>query len=286
MTLSARTPAGADTAGFVPEIWSNQIIDAAKNELVCFDAVDHQWTVGKGKGDTVNIGITNHVTATEVVVGSEASGLDIATGTKLQLVMDQWYEAPIPIDDMTMYQSQIDWGAQARGEAEYSIRKKVDSTLAALFSALNGGTIKGQDGTAVTDDLLADITQLLDEADVPRDGNRFCIVDPSVIRDMMDYDKFVAAQYVSIGAIQNGTVVKGHPLYGANFRVTNNLTAAVTGAYCVMMHRKAIAAALQFELPWVVVEKRKHQTFFGFEALWGVKEIRDDFGIPFYSKKA
>ena len=286
MSLSARTPSGADTAGFVPEIWSNQIIDSAKKELVAWDATDHSWQTDLKYGDTVNIGITNHVTATEVTVGSKASSLDIATGTKLQLVMDQWYEAPIDIDYMTLRQSHVDWGAQCRNEAEYAIRLKVDLSVTALFAALYSAAIQGADGSEVTDDLLIDCMEILDEADVPRDGNRFLIVDPSVIADMMKYDKFVSSLYVQQGAVENGTVAKNHPIYGCHVRVTNNLTAYSTGNYAAMLHRKAIASALQIETPWMKEFEELHQRRYQHEALWGVLEVRDAFGVCFYTRKA
>lgn len=287
MTLSARVPAGADTAGFIPEIWAQQTVDEAQKKLVCLDATDHTWTIGKGKGDTVNIGVINHVTATEVVVGTKAASLDPATGSKLQLVMNQWYEAPIDIDDMTMRQAQIDWGAKARAEAEYSVRVQLDSSVAALFSALNatGTGVQGTDGAEITDDLLIDIKELLDEADAP-DDDRFLILDPSGIADMLKYDKFIAAAYVSDRPVENGQIARSHPIYGCQVRKTNNLTAASTGAYAVMMHRSAIASAIQIETPWMKEFKELHNTRFQFEALWGVKEIRDTFGIPFYTRKA
>jgi len=286
MALSARTPTGAVTAGFVPEIWSQLIIDAAQKELVCWDATDHSWQKDLKVGDTVNIGITNHVTATEVTVGSKASSTDIATGTKLQLVMDQWYEAPIDVDYMTLRQSQIDWASQCRAEAEYAIRLIIDTSVATLFSTLNSSTVKGANGSEVDDDLLIDIVEALDEADVPRDGNRFLIGDPSMIADMMKYDKFVSSLYVAQGAVQNGTVALGHPIYGCNVRVTNNLVAATPGAYAVMMHRKAIASGLQIESPWMKEFEELHQRRYQHEALWGNKVVRTTFGIPFYTRKS
>jgi len=287
MSLSARTPTTFDTAGFIPEVWSNIFIDAAKKELVCFDAVDHSWEKDLAYGDTVNIGVTNHVTATEVVVGTKASALNPISGAKIQLIMDQWYEAPIDIDTMSKRQTQIDPEALARDEGEYSIRVEIDSTVAALFSLLNNSSVQGSDGDEITDDLLIDIMELLDENDVPRDGNRFLILDPSGVADMMKYDKFVSNQYVSqAGAVENGTVMNGHPVYGCAVRVTNNLSSATTGNYCVMLHRKAIAAAVQMELPWSEWYKAEHQIRIQYEALWGVLETRDAYGIPFYSRKA
>ncbi len=286
MALSARTPAGADTAGGIPEYWSQKLIDEAQKQLVCWDAITHTWEVGKKKGDTCNIPVTNHTTAaTEVVVGIKAASDDIATGSMIQLIMNQWYEKPIDIDTMTREQSQIDWDAECKKEAEYAIRVRIDTTVASLFSALNAGTVKGTDGSEVTDDLLLDVKELLDEADVPLDNDRFIIGDPSFLRDLMVYDKFVAAQYGALVSISNGNVGKS-PIYGCGIRITNNLVAASTGAYAVMMHRSAIAGSIQMIIPWVKAFEELHQIRFQHEALWGVKEVRDTFGIPFYTRKA
>jgi hypothetical protein len=286
MALTARTPTGAVTAGTVPESWSQQVVDEAEKELVAWDATDKSWQTDLVRGDLVNIGVTNHVTSTEVVVGTKAASLDIATGSKKQLVMDQWFEAPIDVDYMTLKQTHIDWGAQARKEAAYAIRLKVDSTVTALYSTLNGNSVQGADGAKVTDQLLIDIKELLDEADVPMDADRFIIGDPSLIADMLTFDKFVAAQYVAIGAVANGQIGAGHPIYGAALRVTNNLAVATTGAYAVMIHRKAIASALQIETPWMKEFEELHERRYQHEALWGNLEIRDDHGIPFYTRKA
>ena len=287
MSLSARVPTGADDAGFVKEVWSNLIIDAAQKSLVAWDATDHSWQTDLALGDTVNIGLTNHVTATEVTVGAKASSLDIATGSKLQLVMDQWFEAPIDIDYMTIRQSHIDWGAQCREEAEYALRIKIDTTVTTLFSSLNDTPgVQGGNGAEVTDDLLIDLTETLNEADVPQDGNRFLIIDPSVMADMSKYDKFVSAQYVQIGAVENGIVAKNHPIYGCSLKMTNNLVAATPGAYAAMIHRKAIASALQIEAMWTKEYEDLHLRRYQFEALWGVLEVRDTFGICFYTRKA
>ncbi len=286
MALSARVPSGADTAGFIPEIWSNKVIDAAKNVLVAWDAFDTtEWQTELKKGDTLNLGITNHVTATEVVVGTKAASQNIATGTLKQLVINLWYEAPVDVDYMTLRQSQIDWASQAQGESAYAIAKRMDTSLCALFQYLNGDVVKGSDGEAIDDDLLLEVKELLDEADVPMDDLRSCIVDPSGLVDILKVDKFIAAQYVNIGAVSNGKIGRT-PIYGCLVRVTNNLSAASTGAYAVMAHKRALAGASQMEPSWTKEYEDLHLRRYASEALWGVKEVRDDFGIPFYTRKA
>lgn len=283
MSLSARTPSAADTAGFVPEVWSNLVLDAVHNQLVCWNAIDGRWTVGQKKGDTVNIGVLNTVTATEVVVGTKASSLDIATGSKKQLVMNQWYEAPVDIDTMTIAQSQIDWQSQAQKEGAYAIAKNMDTYVATLFSDLAGGSVAGSDGNTVDDELLLSLKQYLDEADVPMDNDRYLIIDPSALVDLLKIDKFIQAQYVTTGAVANGKIGTT-PLYGCNVLVTNNLTAATTGAYGVMMHRRAIAGAAQIMDTYVLPYPDLHQVRYSTDVLFGAVEVRDTFGKSFYTR--
>ena len=283
MGLSARTPAAADAAGFVPEVWSNLVLDAVHNQLVCWDAIDGRWTVGQKQGDTINIGIINTVTATEVVVGTKGTALDIATGAKKQLVMNQWYEAPVDIDTMTIAQSQINWQAQAQNESAYSIAKIMDTYIATLFSTLAASKVAGADGNTVDDELLLEVKQYLDENDVPMDDNRSLIIDPSALVDLLKIDKFVQAQYVTMGAIANGKIGKS-PIYGCNVLVTNNLVAATTGAYAAMLHRRAIAGAAQIMDTYTLAYPDLHQVRYSTDVLFGASEVRDTFGKSFYTR--
>jgi hypothetical protein len=289
MALSARTPVNADTNKFIPELWSQKVIDTMQNQLVCMDAVDFKgWQIGLKKGDTINIPATSHVTATEIVVGTRAASLDPAAASPgyVQLVMTYWWEAPIDVDTMTVAQSQVDWPAIAQAEAAYAIDKKIDTSIGVLFSALNGGSVYGADGQTLTDDILLYLKQTLDEADVPLDSNRSLVVDPSGVVDILKIDKFVAATYAAnTGAIKNG-IVGTTPIYGCTVRVTNNLTAATTGSYGCMLHSGAIAGAIQVQSPWEKKFEELHQIRYQAEALWGVIETRDNFGIPFYTRKS
>jgi hypothetical protein len=283
MGLSARTPSAADTAGFVPEVWSNLVLDAVHNQLVCWNAIDGRWTVGQKQGDTINIGIINTVTATEVVVGTKASSLDIATGSKKQLVMNQWYEAPVDIDTMTIAQSQIDWQSQAQKEGAYAIAKNMDTYIASLFASLAGSSVAGSDGNTVDDELLLSLKQYLDENDVPMDSDRSLIIDPSALVDMLKIDKFIQAQYVTMGAVANGKIGTS-PIYGCNVLVTNNLAAATTGAYAAMLHRRAIAGAAQMMDSYVLPYPDLHQVRYSTDVLFGASEVRDTFGKSFYTR--
>jgi len=75
MSLSGRTPTTAGTNKFVPAIYENRVVDAAKKELVAWDAISSEWHSSLVKGDTLYIPKSNHVTGTEVVVGAKGSAL-------------------------------------------------------------------------------------------------------------------------------------------------------------------------------------------------------------------
>jgi hypothetical protein len=287
MALSARTPTTADTNLFVPKLYCQRVIDAAKSELVAWDAISSEWRNDLVKGNILYIPKTNTVTASEVVVGTKGTALNPMNTTGVTLTIDQWFQAPVDIDYMTLKQTQVDAEEIATTEAAYAIKVKMDSTVCALFSSLGGYSTSayGTDGQVLTDDILLYLKETLDEANVPMvTADRSLICDPSALVDILKIDKLVAADYVKIGAVENGII--GNSVYGCVVRVTNNLTAASTGSYGVMLHKKAIASAAQIDTAWVKEYEDLHQRRYHSEALWGVVEAQDTFGIPFFTRKA
>ncbi len=276
-----------ETAGFLPEQWTAKTIDAAENELVCWNAFDtDQWRTDLKKGARLYIPLTTHITAIEVVIktiGAAAStSTDITSGqTAVYIDINQWYEVPHDLDEMSDLQTQVAWQGKVQKEQGYAIAKVMDTSINALFSTL--GTTVGSDGQTLDDDLLLDITETLNEADVPQ-SDRSLIIDPSGLRDLMAFDKFISSQYTSVGAVTSGVI--GKNLYGATVRVTNNLTAATTGSYAVLAHKDALGGISQMRTAWKEEHKSAHITRYNIEALWGVKELRNTYGVNFYSRKA
>ena len=289
MALSARVPADADTNKFVPKLYCQRVIDAAKKELVAWDAISSEWRNDLVKGNILYIPKTNVVTATEVAVGTKADSLNpFATGA-VTLTIDQWYEAPVDIDYMTLRQTQADMEGAAAREAAYAIDVQMDTSVCTLFSSLGGYSTSayGADGQTLTDDILIYLKETLDEADVPMvTADRSLICDPSSLADILKIDKLVAADYVKIGAVANGII--GHSVYGCTVRVTNNLVAvsAGTGSYGCMLHKRAIASAAQIDTAWVKEYEDLHLRRYHSESLWGVIEAQDTFGIPYFTRKS
>lgn len=283
MALSTRLPAGADTAGFIPEQWSTDVLDIVKTKLVIAPTFDTTWVIGKKKGDTMNVGILNEPSATEVTVGTPGVVNDIATGTKKQLTISQWYESPVVLDNMTDLQSQVDLIAKAKDASAYAIAKKIDNYCGSFFSALSGGTGYGTDGSAITDDVIINAVEELDEADVPDEG-RVWVLDPSCKADLLKIDKFIRNDYVKGGVVQTGQF---GIIYNAPVLISNNLTVNSTGNYGAYYHKRAVALCIQEQMPaYVVEEKLKHQMTINTEALFGALEMIDTFGCPILTRKS
>ncbi len=285
MALTARIPAAVDAAGFVPELWSKNVLDAVKHKLVVVPLVDHTWEPELTKGDTMNVGVLNTVAATEVTVGTEGVVKDIASGSKLQIIVDQYWEAPVVLDDMTNLQSQVGLTAKAQIESAYAIAKQMDTSLCDLFDNFNTNTALGTDGAAIVDNVLIAAVELLDEADVPDDG-RVWIFDPSAKADMLKIDKFIRVDYVRTPVVPTGMF---GGIYGSQVYITNNLSvgALSTGACGVYMHKQGLAIIAQENMKADLVRQPlKHQITINTTALWGVLEMRDDFGVSISTRLA
>lgn len=285
MTISARIPSTLDTNKYVPELWSKNVLIALKNNLVVVPVVNHSYESELVMGDTLYIPRSQEVTATEVTIGTEGVQSDPTT-THKTLTIDQYWEAPVTIDYMSRRQSQVNLLALGEEESAYAISRKIDTTLCDLFSSLNGGTIRGADGSAWTDDILIAAVEEVDEANVP-EKNRVWVSDPSVKADIMKIDKFTRADYFASDAVPTGGFRKD--IYGAPLLVTNNLTAVSsgTGSYGVYMQKDALAIAINIDLASVMVEQPlKHQVVINTDALWGVVELRDTSGVPIYTRLA
>jgi len=284
MALSARTPTTAKTYYYVPAVYSKRVEEAVKSNLVAWDSIDSTWETELVKGDTLYIAKSNTVEASVVVVGTKGTALNPLNTSGVTLSIDQWYQAPVDIDYMTIRQTHNNPEGIAVTEAKYAISVVMDTSVCTLFSTLGGYSTSGYgaDGQTLDDNILLAMIEVLNAANVPT-TDRSLILDPSSLTDMLKIDKFIAAQYVSIGAVTNGVIGKS-PIYGCTVKMTNNLVATTTGAYGCLLHKKAIAGAAQIMNSWTKEYEDLHQRRYHSEALWGVVELNEYWGVPFFTR--
>jgi len=270
------------TRKFVPEVFSKEAIMHTKSNLVCVNCFNTHFKNQLRKGYKVSIPVFTEGSATEVTPGTEGSASDLST-TAVSITVDKWYYAAAEISELMDIEEEADYLQGAAESCGYTISKTIDTDVGSLFSTLNSSSVYGSDGQTFTDDIFRALVETLDEGDVP-DNNRCLIGDPSTKSDLLDIDKFVQVNYVNQKVVPTGMF---GTLYNAKVFITNNLTAATTGNYGVYAHRDAIGIVIQKD-----PRSRMYDMGYKFikkiivDAAWGADEIRDGFGVPFYTRKS
>ena len=283
---TTRQPTDILTGEGVPQLWSARMLEHTKSGLVALQVCDSTWGAELKLGDYLYITLSAELTVADVDVSSDAVLTAMAAntffGSNTHIVIDMWKECPVGIDDSAKKQTQIPGLLEKKAQdAAYAWNKTLDAAVTSLFSTLTS-TWAGSDGQTFTDDLLLDIMEGLDEADIPEDGS--LVGDPSVIADMRKIDKFMTFDYTT------------SPLRAAGYRgrvdaydlpvfYTNNLTALSVGNYCSVLHKDAIGIALQSPMDvesWR--EPRRHLDVINTSGFYGVDVLRSTFGAYFYSR--
>lgn len=271
------------TAKFVPEVFSKKAFMHTKSNLVCVNAFNTSFKDDLKMGYKVSIPLFSEGSATEVTPGTEPTASDLANASAPSITVDQWYQASAEISELSQIEEAADYLKGATESCSYTISKKIDATVGALFSTLSSSSVHGSDGQTFTDEIFRALVEALDEADIS-DDNRVLVGDSSTKRDMLDIDKFVSVDYVKTPVVPTGLIGQ---LYSAKVLTTNNLTAATTGNYGVYSHRDAIGVVIQ-KNPRVRVWDMGYKFIVKVivDAAWGKAELRDTFGKSFYTRKS
>jgi len=253
-----------------------------KSNLVVASRVNTSYRNNLRDGYKVSIPVMTEATDSEVTPGTVPTPVDTAS-TPVSITVDKWRESSVEISDMANIEDPVGYLNIAAQSCAYRISKRVDTTLGALFSTLAGSSVYGSDGQTMTDDIILALMEYLDEGDVPED-DRSIILDPSSKVDLLKIDKFVRNDYIREAVIPTG---KFGNIYNMGVFITNNLTAATTGSYGVMMHRDALGLVMQ-ENPrsQIVHIPQEFRTLAMVDVIFGVGELRDTFGKSFYTRKS
>ena len=297
------TPQVTKTTGavFIPEIWSDEVIAAYKQNLVMANLVSKMSFKGK-KGDTLHIPKPTRGAAS-AKAASTAVTLIAATETEVQVIVNQHFEYSRFIEDIAEVQALSSMRRFYTSDAGYALGKQVDTSIINLGSGLQGGSgttaynkavlagdgstpyVAGTTaGTALTDAGIRKMIQTLDDADVPMDGRS--IVLPPVGRNvMMGIARFTEQSFVgdtgSGNTIHNGRI---GDVYGMMVYVSTNAAtpSTATDRIGLMFHKEAFVFAEQMGVRSQTQYKQDYlATLYTADTLYGVKELRDDAGVAF-----
>ena len=283
----------ANTAGFVPEVWSDEIIAAYKKNLVAANLIKKMNMKGK-KGDVVHFPAPARADATTKAAETQVT-LIAETGTEKTVTINQHYEYSRLIEDFAEVQALSSLRRFYTDDAGYALSKRIDTDILVLGREAQGGAATnaytkayiGGDGntlyvdannneSAITDAGFRRAIQRLDDADVPMDNRNF-VIPPSARNTIMGLSRFTEQAFVGSGdTIRNGQI---GDMYGVKvFVSTNATTTSGTGGARI---------ALLFHPEWAVlveqlgvrVQTQYKQEYLGTlltaDTLYGVGELRD-----------
>ena len=286
----------ANAATFIPELWSDEIIAAYKQNLVMANLVSKMSFKGK-KGDTLHI---PKPTRGSAIVKAAATAVTIqqTENTEVLLVIDKHYEYSRMIEDITEAQALSSLRKFYTGDAGYALAKQVDTDLLQLGRDSQGGdgtiaynkAVIGGDGStlytggnesAITDAGIRKVIQTLDDADVPMDG-RVLVLPPVARNVMMGLARFTEQAFVGeVGG--NNTIRNGEigNVYGVKVYVSTNCETATGDARIGMMfHKDAFVLGEQLGVRSQTQYKQEYLgTLFTSDMLYGVKELRDEAAV-------
>jgi hypothetical protein len=289
---------------FIPEIWSDEIIAAYKQNLVAANMFSKMAFKGK-KGDTLHIPKPTRGSASVKAASTQVT-LIAATETEIQVLINKHYEYSRLIEDIVETQALASLRKFYTDDAGYALAKQVDTDLIQLGRAVGSGTdystsstttnaFIGSNGTtvynsttsnaaALTDAAIRRSIQRLDDADVPM-TDRCMIVPPTTRNTLMGLARFTEQAFVgdvgSANTIRNGMI---GDLYGVMSYVSTNADTAAgnsgTDRICLLAHKDAFVLAEQMGVRSQTQYKQEYLgTLFTSDMLYGVAELRDSSAV-------
>ena len=296
MALGTNHVTNTTGATFIPELWSDEIIAAYKQNLVMANLVSKMSFKGK-KGDTLHIPKPTRGAASLKAASNQVT-LQAATESEVQVLVNKHYEYSRLIEDITEVQALASLRKFYTGDAGYALAKQVDTDLMGLGRNVQGGNgtiaynkaVIASDGStlytggneaAITDAGIRKVIQTLDDADVPMDG-RVLVLPPVARNVMMGLARFTEQAFV--GETGGGNTIRNGEIgnvYGVKVYVSTNCETATGDARIGMMfHKDAFVLAEQMGVRSQTQYKQEYLgTLFTSDMLYGVAELRDNAAV-------
>ena len=295
MALGTNHVTNTTGATFIPELWSDEIIAAYKQNLVMANLVSKMSFKGK-KGDTLHIPKPTRGAAALKAASAQVT-LQAATESEIQVLVNKHYEYSRLIEDITEVQALASLRKFYTGDAGYALAKQVDTDLVLLGRGVNGGdgtaaydgaiigsgntAYTGANAAAISDAGIRAAIQKLDDADVPMDG-RVLVLPPVARNVMMGLARFTEQAFT--GEVGGGNTIRNGEIgnvYGVKVFVTTNADTTTGGDRVGLMFTKdAFVLAEQMGVRSQTQYKQEYLgTLFTSDMLYGVKELRDEAAV-------
>ena len=285
---------------FIPEVWSDEIVAAYKQNLVAANLFSKMSFKGK-KGDTLHIPKPTRGSASAKAASTQVT-LIAATESEVQVLINKHYEYSRLIEDIVETQALSSLRRFYTDDAGYALAKQVDTDLIQLGRTAGTGTAYSSaasstnawigstgataynsstsNAAALGDAGIRRSIQRLDDADVPM-TDRFLIIPPTTRNTLMGLARFTEQAFT--GEVSGGNTIRNGQVgdvYGVKVYVSTNADTAAgnsaTDRICLLAHKDAFVLAEQMGVRSQAQYKQEYLgTLFTSDMLYGVAELRD-----------
>ncbi|SDZ00860.1 phage capsid protein [Thermoactinomyces sp. DSM 45892] len=261
---------------FIPEIWSAQLLENLRKNLVYGSVVntDYEGEITK-YGDTVHIQNIGSINIFDYTKNTDMSSPQMLNDGTRALVINQAKAFNFQVDDIDKAQQNPKIMQKAMEEASYALADVKDRFIASSY--VDAGSQIGDDTKPIVPtsenayDHLVDLAVVLSENDIPR-TNRWVVIPEWFHGLLLKDDRFVKSTPLGDNVLLNGLVGRAA---GFNVFTSNNVPSTGGAQYKVIAgHPSAITFAQQLtNLEAYRPEKRFADAVKGL-ALYGAKAIK------------
>lgn len=292
--MATVTRSAIDSA--LPRIVARELLKYTMPNLVMMPKVTRadRWSGVSSYGGVIQVPtFLTRPTTTQLNTGSDSPWAGSAEATppsisfsaptisSVTLVIDQWYYYAF---QRTIYADAInngymDWDGIFRQGGMDGLQVKIDATLTALLTGLSTN-VRGVDGTPPAAQDFVDAKKDLDALDVP-EADRNWVLSTNAGNDITLLEALSNQMYGAGPVVTQGKVTK--PLWGSPASLTTNLSSGTAGKVGGYFHKQAFGIAMRrepFSFPALDNPNTASREIAMF-AVWGVKELRDNFGVYF-----
>ena len=294
-----------NSATFIPEIWSDEVIAAYQKNLKMSPLVKKLSMTGK-KGDVIHVPKPTRGTAH---AKAEATAVTIQGNveTELQITINRHFEYSRFIEDIVEVQALNSMRQFYTEDAGYQLALKVDTDLMNAATGFGNGTLDlaaptGADwvnsnsyyfdaagglttfaaATVATGDNFTDVgfreaIKLLDDADVPME-DRSLVIPPAARKTIMGLERYVSSDFRDDRTVKSGLIGN---VYGVDIYVSSNCPTIESNVRAALFfHKDAIIHAEQMSVRSQTQYKQEHlSTLYTSDTLYGVQVYRPEAGL-------
>ena len=206
-------------AKFIPEMWSDAILDYAEREFRIVNQVTDLSSMLADGGNKLNIPKVTEETAAALSSGSAVT-YGANTDGEIELSVDQHIVEAKRIGDIVKIQESSDLFGMYAKSMGYAIAKKIENYLALLIQTGSGNDVTlAADNTATTALIRSGLQKLLDAGHSYTDGSTFLYASPAFYSSILGLADFNSATIRGDGVNPNvsGELgnVYGMPVYAS-----------------------------------------------------------------------